>query len=137
MAFEWRLNNPVTRPFRVTTKLVSSEEVPGVDDDGEPTLITVNKETLREEEEGGLADRIRLWATANDPTARQFHIRLLYGRLNTLGEFEAAVRDDGIVIGGPEYEALDANQDGLISEDELLNMSAKILGWNGKLTELA
>lgn len=114
MAFEWLLETPVTKTFVTIDKVTSTRAEPGVGEDGEPALIEVEEETERVVEADGPADRIRLRAAGNDTAAMQFHIRLLYGRQNDRGEFECAIRDDGIIIGGPEYAALDTNQDGLI-----------------------
>jgi hypothetical protein len=136
MPFEWRLDTPVIRAFKAMSKITSAKEVIGVDDDGEPSTIIVEEVTEHEVEIESPADRVRVLALGNDTRALQFHIRLLYGRLAANGEVECAARDDGIIIGGPEYADLDTNEDGLISEDELLNMSAKILGWDGELREI-
>jgi len=136
MAFEWALDTPVTRTFIEMDKRIIQEEVLGVGSDGEPTLIVVDEEAEYPVEVDGVADRVRLLSAGNDRSALQFHIRLVYGRLSDGGGFEPSIRDNGIIIGGPEYAALDANQDGAISEEELLNMSAEILKWDGKLVEL-
>jgi hypothetical protein len=111
MSYEWQLLTTRTRSFLT------------VDEHGQPIECDVK------------CDRVRLKLAANDARASLFHIRLLYGRLEN-GEFVAAQRDDGIIIGGPDYEALDTNEDGLISDDELLSMSAKILRWDGELKAL-
>jgi hypothetical protein len=134
---EWVLNTPKLKRFEktITQTITVSRTEPVVDEDGNPSTREVHEER-RVESEGVLelpASRVRLAQAINDEKNRLFHIRLLYGRTGELGEFEGAMRDDGIVIGGPNYEALDTNQDGTISEDELLNMSAKILGWDGTL----
>ena len=137
MAFEWLLKTPVTKTFVTINKVISTRAEPGVGEDGEPTLLDIEEETEHVVEVDAPADRVRLRSAGNDTSAMQFHIRLLYGRQNDRGEFESSIRDDGIIVGGPEYATLDTNQDGLISEDELLNMSAKILGWDGELKELS
>jgi hypothetical protein len=137
MAFEWLLDTPVSRSFKTISKIVTTRMDLGVGEDGKPDLVPVNEETEVETEVEAPADRVRVRAAANDTVALQFHIRLLYGRLDESNEFEGAARDDGIIIGGPEYEALDTDEDGRISEDELLNMSASILGWDGELVELS
>lgn len=137
MTLEWLLDTPVTRTFGKVTKIISQREVPGVDENGEPTIIVIDEEIehlIEVEEE---ANRVRLLSAGNNTEALQFHIRLIYGRLSADGEFLPSIRDNGIVIGGPEYAALDADQDGHISEDELLNMSAKILRWDGELKDIA
>jgi len=137
MAFEWLLKTPVTKTFVTINKIISTRAEPGVGEDGEPALLDIEEETEHVVEVAAPADRVRLRSAGNDASAMQFHIRLLYGRQNDRGEFESSIRDDGIIVGGPEYAALDTNQDGMISEDELLNMSAKILGWDGELKELS
>jgi len=136
MTFEWQLLTPRTRAFKVVETIVISEESPGVGEDGEPTVLVVENKVEHLQEVDRPANRIRITAAANSTSTGQFYIRFMYGRDGAHGGFEGAVRDDGIIIGGPEYAALDTNQDGLISEDELLNMSAKILGWDGALVKL-
>ena len=136
MAFEWLLATPRLRTFKETTTSDVSREVAGVGEDGEPSVITVNETLERTSDVEGPANIIRLSAAANDKAAWLFHIRLVYGRLNRQGEFVASIRDDGILIGGPDYLALDTNDDGQITEDELLQMSAKILKWDGELREI-
>lgn len=137
MAFEWLLITHRTKQFRRTETTVEITIEPGVGEDGEPKEIEVRHETSSEILVDALADRVRVRAASNAVKVEQFHIRLIYGRLDANGEFERAERDDGIVIGGQNYRDLDTNDDGLISEDELLTMSAKLLGWDGELKELA
>jgi len=105
---EWALNTPAMKTFK-TRATESGSEVDAP------------------------ANLVRISAILNDTKACLFHIRLIYGRPAANGGFEPSIRDDGIVIGGPNYADLDTNQDGLISEDELLSMSATILGWDGEL----
>jgi hypothetical protein len=136
MAFEWLLATPRLKTFKETTTSTVAREVSGVGEDGEPCNITIDETTESVSDVEGPADIIRLSAAANNKAAWLFHIRLVYGRLDSQGEFVASIRDDGILIGGPDYLALDTNDDGLITEDELLQMSAKILKWDGELREI-
>ena len=134
---EWLLGTPRLKQFKVKVvgTRTSYRTDLGVDEDGNPTTITIKEEETYESETEveAPANRVRLSAAFNDTSAFLFHIRLIYGRLGADGQFESTIRDDGIVIGGPDYFNLDTNEDGLISEDELLAMSAKILGWDGEL----
>jgi hypothetical protein len=100
-------------------------------------MITVRQEHTREFDEDAPADRIRLLSAANDRPSSLFHIRMLYGRLNARGDFQGALRSDGIIIGGPDYRALDTNDDHLIGERELYAMCAEVLGWDGELVEIS
>ena len=135
MSFEWALNTPVTKVFRTVVTSSQTRQVPGVGEDGEPGVLDVEEKTEHETEVSRDANVVRVRSAANDHNQARFHIRLIYGR-SVNGVFEGSIRDDGIIIGGPEYQALDTNADGLISEDEILSMSAKILGWDGELVAL-
>lgn len=134
---EWVLQTPWTKTFQQTVvhRNVITKSEPVVDDAGNPSSVVVEEEHVEEVQVQVqlLADRVRVASAANDASAKLFHIRLIYGRLDDNGQFDPAVRDDGIVIGGPNYDALDTDEDGLISEAELLSMSAQLLGWDGEL----
>lgn len=80
----------------------------------------------------GHADVVRLVSAKNDHVNRRFFVRFIYGR-DDAGSFIPALRDDGIVIGGPNYEALLLDPDGSIDEPDLLQMCADILGWDGSM----
>jgi len=135
MAFEWKLDTPKTKTFVVVHRATVPKDVPGVGEDGELSIEQVTEEIEQISEESADAAVVRISALANDKKLRQFHIRLVYGRVDANGVFGASIRDDGIIISGPEYGALDTNADGIISEDEVLSMSAKILRWDGELVE--
>lgn len=136
MAFEWRLKTTCERKFLDTLTYIEGRMEDGVGEDGKPGKIEIKEEKSAQVEQMGPADRVRLAYAHNDVDAGLFHIRLLYGRLNKDGSFQGAMLDNGIIIGGPDYHALDTNDDGLISEDELLNMSARLLGWDGELAPI-
>lgn len=137
MTIEWVLDTPRTKTFSEEKKITTSREEDVVDEEGNITKRIVEDVTTAEVEVDGDADRVRLSKCANDTSACVFHIRLIYGRLSGSGEFEPAIRDDGIIISGPNYFDLDVNDDGLISEDEILLMSARILRWDGGLREIS
>lgn len=137
MAYEWTLNTPQKKQFlekRDLVKVVGHNVV--VDDDGEPKYTDIEEVEEGEEEVSGLATCVRVRAAKNDKATSQFHIRLIYGRKGEDGSFLPSKLDDGIIIGGPNYSQLDVNQDGLITEDEMLLMCSKLLGWDGELKKL-
>lgn len=136
MSLEWVLLTPRTRSFKITSTVLVTRESAGVNANGELAIILVSEKEERTEEVTGQVDRVRLTSSTNAKSIAQFHIRMIYGRLSALGEFEPSIRDDGIVISGPNYYELDTNEDGLISEEELLQMSAKILKWDGEMREV-
>jgi hypothetical protein len=132
MNYEWLLHTPVIRRFKTTETVVHEHEEPIVGEDGEPATTIVREEVTTSLVKELPADRVRLLSSSDDRAASCFHIRLWYGRL-VGGEFVGAVYDDGIIISGPNYAKLDMNEDGTISEDELLRMSSEILRWDGEL----
>lgn len=136
MSLEWVLLTARSKLFKTSYTEMVTREISGVDRGGEPFTKFVDEKVKRFRESNGEANLVRVCATANNKSGHQFHIRLIYGRMNASRIFEPAVRDDGIVIGGPNYHALDTDEDGLISEEELLQMSAKILKWDGEMREV-
>lgn len=133
MAYEWQLDTAHEKMFLDTVTVIETELTTGVDEDGNMRELEVKKEATSEVPRPHAADRVRVRALQNDKAASLFHVRLIYGRVDDTGRFQSALLDDGIIIGGPDYQDLDTNEDGLISEDEVLNMSAKLLGWDGSL----
>lgn len=83
----------------------------------------------------GLATAVRLSSASNDFRGGRFFVRFIFGRYID-GKFERAVRDDGIVISGPNYEELSIAPDGSIAEPDLLELCARLLGWSGSMAIL-
>lgn len=136
MSSEWALLTARTKLFKTSYIETVTREISGVDRGGEPFSKTVDEKVERSRESHGDANLVRICAVANNKSTYQFHIRLIYGRMSSSYTFEPSIRDDGIVISGPNYHDLDTNEDGLISEEELLQMSAKILRWDGEMRKV-
>lgn len=98
---EWLLQTPAEKEFLVA---------------GHPTPVKANI--------------IRLLKTVDEPKNERFFIRFLFGTMDN-GVFEPAMRDDGLVIGGPNYNDLMASNLDRTSEVEVLKLCASVCKWDG------
>lgn len=134
MAFyEWVLKTPIGKDFPVE-RIVTTERFESVATDPEkpPEVRTIKVETVVREEAAGLATAVRLVSAKNDYANARYFVRFIFGRYNG-DRFEPAMRDDGIVISGPNFYELMLDPDGSIDEPDLLQMCARILGWDGEM----
>jgi hypothetical protein len=137
MSYEFLLNAPVLKEFAVTRKVTESYGVEELDADGTPFTRGATRVVEVTEIAELPADRVRLASLANNANECQLFIRFFYGYLGDGDQWRPARRDDGIVIGGPDYLKVDMDLDGEIAESEVLAMCAKLLGWEGSLVEVA
>lgn len=115
-SYEWALASPVRKTFQAQVAVEGSS-------------------FARIEEVEGSADVVRMLSATNDAVGGRFFIRFIFGRMQD-GVFVPAVRDDGIVIAGPNYYELFQDPDLSIDEPDLLKMCAGILKWSGEMREL-
>lgn len=137
MSYEFVLNSPVLKEFSVTTYIEESIPVESVDEETGETVVNGEIRRTPVTEHSDLpADRVRLCSMRNDKDAERLFVRFIYGHLSSEGEWRPALLDDGLVVSGPDYHKVDLDLDGVIEENEVLAMCAKLLKWEGDLVEV-
>lgn len=137
MAYEFVLESPVLKEFDVLHHIEESYGVDEIDEEtGEVTTVGKTRQVPVTQTDDLPADRIRLSSLHNDKDQERLFVRFIYGYVSSQGEWKPARLDDGMVVGGPNYHEVDIDLDGVIEENEVLAMCAKLLNWQGELVEL-
>jgi len=130
--YEWVLTTPVIKEF-VDVETVTEYQIEDViEADGCSYDRRVQRDVVVEKKTTIQADRIRLVSMINDKEGQRLFVRFFYGRVSN-GKWRAAHLNDGVVICGPNYQNIDLDLDGVLEDNEVLLMCAKLLKWDGDL----